>query len=164
MFIARISKGRTIREFIIGVTGVPALGSCLWFAIFGATSINLGSEIAERAVQVTETAYFIVMEQLPFGTIISVITVVLLCTFFTTSANSATFVLGMLSTRGEMNPSARVKILWGLVQSVIALAMMMAGGLPMLQTISIVAAFPFAFVMTLACQSLMKALRSDHCI
>ena len=161
MFIARISKGRTIREFIVGVTVVPALGSCLWFAIFGSTSINLGAEIAEKAVAVKEMAYFVVMENIPFGTIISVITIVLLCTFFTTSANSATFVLGMLSSKGNLNPSNRMKIIWGLLQSLIALALMMAGGLNMLQTISIVAAFPFAFVMVAGCISLVKALKKE---
>lgn len=161
MFIARISKGRTIKEFITGVTIVPALGSCLWFAIFGAASINLGPEIAEKAIQVTETAYFVVMDHLPLGGVISIITVVLLCTFFVTSADSATFVLGMLSTGGDLNPSARIKVVWGVIQSLMALALMMAGGLQMLQTISIVAAFPFAFVMLFACWSLMKALKQE---
>lgn len=161
MFIARISKGRTIREFIVGVTIVPALGSCLWFSIFGATSISFGSELAAKAIEVTETAYFVIMDQMPLGTIISVITVVLLCTFFTTSANSATFVLGMLSTRGDLNPSNGVKIIWGVIQALIALALMLAGGLQMLQTFSIVAAFPFAIVMAAACWSLLKALRLE---
>lgn len=164
MFIARISKGRTIREFVLGVTIVPALGSCVWFAIFGTTSIKMGPELAAKAVEVTETAYFIVMEQLPLGTVISVITLVLLCTFFTTSANSATFVLGMLSTNGDLDPRNSVKIMWGVVQSLIALALILAGGLSMLQTISIVAAFPFAFVMLFACWSLMKALRNDNAL
>lgn len=161
MFIARISKGRTIREFIVGVTMIPALGSCLWFAIFGATSIDLGPELAKKAIEKTETAYFVVMEQMPLGTIISVITIVLLCTFFTTSANSATFVLGMLSSKGDLNPSTGMKIIWGVLQAAIALALMFAGGLNMLQTISIVAAFPFAFVMIAGCVSLLKALGKE---
>ena len=87
VFIARISKGRTIREFIIGVTLVPALGSFVWFAIFGTIGINLGPEIASEAIQVTETAFFVVMKHVPYGNLISMIAVVLLGTFFVTSAD-----------------------------------------------------------------------------
>ncbi len=161
VFIARISKGRTIREFVAGVTLFPALGSCAWFAIFGATGISMGPEVAEAAIQTTETAFFVVMENLPFGFIISVVTIILLCTFFVTSANSATFVLGMLSSNGDLNPSAHVKVMWGILQSMLAVALLLAGGLPMLQTMSIVAAFPFLFIMILIMLSTVKALKQD---
>lgn len=161
MFIARISKGRTIKEFILGVTILPALGSCVWFAIFGATGISMGPEVAAKAISVTETAYFVVMENLPGGSVISMITVVLLCTFFITSADSATFVLGMLTSNGDLNPTTKKKATWGIVQALMALALMLAGGLGVLQTGSIVAAFPFAFVMIFACFSLLKALKGE---
>lgn len=162
VFIARISRGRTIREFIIGVSIVPALGSFLWFAVFGATGISLGPEIAAEAIQVTETAFFIVMEHVPLGHIISLITVVLLCTFFVTSADSATFVLGMMSRNGDLNPDIKTKVMWGVLQAFIAFALMFAGGLNALQTSSIVAAFPFAFVMIFACVSFYKILWTDE--
>ena len=162
VFIARISRGRTIREFIIGVSIVPALGSFLWFAVFGATGITLGPEIAAEAIQTTETAFFIIMEHVPFGNIISLVTVVLLCTFFITSADSATFVLGMMSRNGDLNPDTKTKVIWGIIQAVIAFALMFAGGLNALQTSSIVAAFPFAIVMIGACVSFYKVLWSDE--
>ncbi|KXZ40484.1 glycine betaine transporter [Alkalithermobacter thermoalcaliphilus JW-YL-7 = DSM 7308] len=160
-FIARISKGRTIKEFIIGVTLVPALGSFLWFATFGTLGINLGHEVATQATQVTETAFFVVMNHYPLGGLISLVAVVLLCTFFITSADSATFVLGMMSSDGDLNPSTKIKVIWGIVQSLLALSLLLAGGLKTLQIGSIAAAFPFAIVMVLSCVSLLKALKKE---
>ncbi|NBI06009.1 glycine betaine uptake BCCT transporter [Senegalia massiliensis] len=160
-FIARISKGRTIKEFILGVSLVPALGSFLWFAIFGTTAMNLGTEIAAEAVQVTETAFFVVMEHIPFGSIISFVTILLLSTFFITSADSATFVLGMMSRNGSLYPKTRIKVTWGAIQSIMAFALMFSGGLKALQTSSIVAAFPFAMVMIIGAFSFLKALRKE---
>lgn len=156
---ARISKGRTIKEFILGVSVVPAIGSFVWFAIFGATGISLGTEVAASAIKVTETAFFVVMEQIPPGSIISFVAIILLCTFFVTSADSAT--LGMMSRNGDLNPDTKTKVIWGLVQSLMALSLMLAGGLNVLQTGSIVAAFPFAIVMVLACFSLLKVLKGE---
>lgn len=160
VFIARISKGRTIREFILGVTIVPALGSFVWFAIFGTTGMNVGNDIAAKAIEVTETAFFVVMEHVPWGSLISGVAIILLCTFFITSADSATFVLGMLSRDGNLNPDTKTKITWGLIQSALAYALMLAGGLQVLQTASIAAAFPFAIVMVLAMVAFSKALRA----
>lgn len=161
VFIARISKGRTIKEFILGVTLVPALGSFLWFAVFGTTGISLGPEVAAEAVKVTETALFVVMEYLPLGNIISLVAILLLCTFFVTSADSATFVLAMMSRNGDLNPDTKTKVVWGVIQSMMAFALMLAGGLQVLQTASIAAAFPFAFVMIFACFSFLKELRNE---
>ncbi|HYE82121.1 MAG TPA: BCCT family transporter [Clostridia bacterium] len=160
-FIARISKGRTIKEFVIGVILAPSLASFIWFAVFGALGINLGAEIAAEATKVTETAFFIVMNQYPLGYIISLIAIVLLGTFFITSANSATFVLGMMSQHGDLNPTNGKKILWGFVQALLAFALLIAGGLKALQTASIAAAFPFAIVMVVACIALVKALNEE---
>lgn len=160
-FIARISKGRTIREFVIGVILAPSLASFIWFAVFGSMGINLGAEIAAQATKVTETAFFIVLSNYPLGYIISLIAVFLLGTFFITSANSATFVLGMMSQQGDLNPTNGKKILWGLVQALLAFALLIAGGLKALQTASIAAAFPFAIVMIVACVALVKALREE---
>jgi glycine betaine transporter len=162
VFIARISRGRTIREFITGVLLVPALGSFLWFAIFGTMGINLGPEVAAEAIQTTETAFFVVMNHYPLGKIISFVAVILLCTFFVTSADSATFVLGMMSQNGNLNPDTKRKIIWGIIQSMLAFALMLAGGLKVLQIGSIAAAFPFIFVMILAMFSLVKALKKDE--
>lgn len=160
-FIARISKGRTIREFVFGVTLVPALGSFLWFAIFGTTGMSFGMDVATEAIKVTETAFFVVMENVPLGSIISFVTVILLSTFFITSADSATFVLGMMSKNGDLNPDTRTKLIWGSIQSMLAFALMFSGGLQALQTSSIVAVFPFAMVMILGSFSFIKILRTE---
>jgi len=161
VFIARISRGRTIKEFILGTTLIPAVGSFIWFSIFGATGLSLGTEVAAEAVKVTETAFFVVMSHIPLGSVISFVAVTLLCTFFVTSADSATFVLGMMSMNGNLNPTTKRKLVWGFIQSLMAAALMLAGGLKMLQTASIAAAFPFAIVMILACFALIKVLRQD---
>jgi len=167
VFIARISKGRTIREFVGGVVIAPALGSLLWFAIFGTLGINLGMsgelslDTLSEIASVPETGLFIVMQKYPLGAVLSLIALVLLCTFFITSANSGTFVLSMLSSNGDLNPPNGKKILWGVIQAVLAIGLLIAGGLEPLQTISIVAAFPFIFIMIFACVSLVKALRSE---
>lgn len=160
-FIARISKGRTIREFVLGVTVVPAIASFIWFAAFGTLGLNVGTEVAKQAVQVTETALFVVLGQYPLATVISLIAVALLGTFFITSANSATFVLGMLSQHGNLDPSTGKKLVWGLVQALLAFGLLLAGGLKTLQIASIAAAFPFAIIMILACVAIYKAVREE---
>ena len=166
-FIARISRGRTIKEFVGGVLLAPTLASFAWFAIFGTLGMNTGLGVAQEAIQSTSTAFFVVMENYPIGNIISLVAVVLLSTFFVTSADSATFVLGMMSSNGDLNPTTKRKISWGIIQSGLAIALLVSGGkagLDMLQTASIAAAFPFAFVMLFAMVSLIKALRNDHAI
>lgn len=160
-FIARISRGRTIRQFIVGVLAAPTLASFLWFATFGTMGIETGTEVASQAIAKTETAFFVVMQHYPLGNVISLVAVLLLCTFFITSADSATFVLGMMSSEGNLNPTIGRKVTWGAIQSALALALMLSGGLKMLQTASIVAAFPFAFVMIFAIVSIIKALKTE---
>ncbi len=164
-FIARISKGRTIREFIFGVMFAPALVSIVWFAAFGATGINLvdkiGVEGLSLAASNSSTALFQVFSYYPLSKILSIITVVLLGTFFITSANSATFVLGMFSSHGDLNPSTSKQVIWGVIQSLFAAALLIAGGLNALQTASVAAAFPFIFIMMFAMVSVVKALREE---
>lgn len=164
-FIARISKGRTIREFIGGVILAPAVVSVVWFAAFGSMGINLvdkiGVEGLAAAASNPSTALFQVFSNYPLSTVLSLITVVLLGTFFITSANSATFVLGMLSSGGDLNPTAKKQFIWGVVQALLATSLLLAGGLEALQTASVAAAFPFIFVMLFAIVSLMKALKQE---
>lgn len=164
-FIARISKGRTVREFIGGVILAPAIVSVVWFAAFGSLGLNLldklGLEGLTAAAQVSETALFKVIQFYPLGNILSIITVALLTTFFITSSNSATFVLGMFTSHGDLNPSKGKKYLWGIVQALLATALLISGGLQALQTASVAAAFPFIFIMILAMVSLVKAFKSE---
>ena len=167
IFIARISKGRTIREFVLGVVGAPTIASVVWFAIFGTMGLHLGNsgelsaEELRQDAAVPESGLFTVFGHYPLGTILSVLVIVLLCTFFITSADSGTFVLAMLSSDGERNPPSVKKIVWGLVQSGLSIGLLIAGGLKPLQTISIAAAFPFMFIMIGACISLVKELKRE---
>ena len=167
VFIARISKGRTIREFILGAVLVPALASCAWGAVFGSLGINLGEkgimtiEALKEAVSAPEVGLFAVLQQYPFGFLLSIVAMISLCAFFITSANSGVYVLSMLTTRGSINPPNSKKILWGIIQSVMAAGLLMAGGLKPLQTISLAAAFPFIFIMFATCASFIKAIKKE---
>ncbi len=165
-FIARVSRGRTIREFVIGVLAVPTLFGFLWFSVFGGTAISLDlyDNVGIMDVintQGMEVALFSVLDQFPFSTFMSIIAVLLIASFFITSADSATFVLGMQTTNGSLTPPNSVKFIWGLIQSAAAAVLLLSGGLGALQTASIIAALPFAIIMILMIFSLMKALREE---
>lgn len=162
-FIARISKGRTIKEFVSGVLIVPTIVSFMWFSIFGGTAFSMSDNFLIESSKDITTTLFMVMEKIPLGFILSIVVVVLLFTFFITSANSATYVLGMLSDYGEQNPNKSVMGVWGITMSALALALMVGteNGLQMLQTISIVGGFPFSFVMIGLMIALVKLLKKD---
>lgn len=164
-FIARISKGRTIKEFILGVMVAPALASIIWFSIFGSMGLNLRDKFGMAKMKILaahpETALFEVFSHYHLGLILSIITIILLCTFFITSANSATFVLSMFSQNGDLNPSKKKMLIWGILQAAIAYSLMISGGLKALQTASVAAAFPFIFIMFAICVSIIKALKTD---
>src|SRR5690554_2905220 len=153
MFIARISRGRTIREFVLGVLLVPTLFSFLWFATFGGTALYMeiveGAGVAAAVDEDLALALFTTLDGLPLGVVLSALATMLIITFFVTSADSATFVLGMLSSNGRLTPTNRVKITWGVLQSSIAAVLLLSGGLQGLQTAAIVAAAPFALIMVL---------------
>lgn len=165
-FIARVSRGRTIREFVIGVLAVPTLFSAIWFSVFGGSGIylqkimhvNINKAIDKHGYEV---ALFATLSHFPWATFMSIVAIVLISTFFITSADSATFVLGMQTTDGNLNPPNTVKIIWGFIQSSSAAVLLWSGGLSALQTASIVAAFPFAILMIFMMISLMKALREE---
>lgn len=166
-FIARISKGRTIREFVIGVLLVPTIASCVWFAVFGNMGINLGlkgilplEKLAEM-VATPETALFMVLHEYPLGTLLSVIAILLLFTFFVTSADSGTFVLGMFSSDGQLDPSTFRKVVWAAIISLLATGLLISGGLKAIQTISLVVAFPFLFIMLLCCWAMLKSFKDE---
>ncbi|MDR9800820.1 BCCT family transporter [Bacillus paralicheniformis] len=162
-FIARVSKGRTIREFVIGVLFIPTLFCILWFAVFGGGSLfqeleGINTGLTELA---NEEALFGMFSSLPFGTAASVLAVFVISTFFITSADSATFVLGMQSTNGSLNPPNMVKLVWGVIQAATASVLLASGGLGALQTASIVSAFPFIFILLMMIVSLNKAMKED---
>ncbi|MEW5927423.1 MAG: BCCT family transporter [Gemmatimonadota bacterium] len=165
MFIARISRGRTIREFVLGVLLVPSLFSFVWFSTFGGAALHMeifqGRGIAAAVEEDVTSALFITLAQLPLGSVVSGLATLLIITFFVTSADSATFVLGMLSSEGRLTPTNRVKLTWGALQSSIAAVLLVSGGLEGLQTASIVAAAPFAIIMVLMCVSILRALQEE---
>ncbi|MEK5217566.1 BCCT family transporter [Psychrobacillus sp. FSL H8-0487] len=163
MFIARVSKGRTIREFVTGVLVAPTLLGTFWFSAFGTTAIDFQKRgIADLAQASTELTIFEMFHMMPFSTGISVFAVLLIASFFITSADSATFVLGMQSTNGSLTPPNRVKLAWGITLSVIAIILLSVNGLAALQNTIIIAALPFSFVMLLMIISLFKALKAER--
>lgn len=166
MFIARVSKGRTIREFVLGVLLVPTIFGALWFSVFGGSAIALQYQKRADIYAVinesgAEVALFSVLEYFPLTTFISLIAILLITIFFITSADSATFVLGMLTTNGGLNPNQKIKLAWGLVQSGTAAVLLWQGGLNALQTASIIAAFPFVIILLLIIISLLKAFKEE---
>ena len=162
IFIARVSKGRTIREFLFGVLLIPTFISFVWFSAFGSTAINVQNSGVDLTGLLTEETLFAVFNELPLGMILSIIAVLLISTFFITSADSATFVLGMQTSNGSLNPANAVKFTWGIAQSTIAVILLFAGGLGSLQTALIIAAFPFSFIMILMMASFYKAVNLEY--
>src|SRR5699024_3774226 len=159
IFIARVSRGRTIKEFILGVLFVPALVCFLFFAVFGASAIYLQQNgIANIAKEATETATFATLEHFPLGFLLSIITLIVIMIFFVTSADSATYVLGMLSSKGSINPSGIVKVSWGIILALFAMIMIYTGGTQSIQNLLIIAALPFSIVIIFMIWSLFKSL------
>lgn len=165
MFIAKISKGRTVREFVLGVVLVPAALSMVWFSIFGGLGLDFALSASEGEllglVSSPENALFAVLDAYSIGGILSVVALVIVVVFFITSADSATYVLGVMSTGGDQEPPAALKVFWGIAQALVALALLVAGGIGALQTFSIAAAFPFILIMMLSCVGLVSELRND---
>ncbi|BAQ10019.1 bcct family osmoprotectant transporter [Bacillus sp. OxB-1] len=162
MFIARISKGRTIREFMVGVLVAPALLSFIWFSSFGTTAIEIQrAGVIDLAASDTSLVVFQMFSSLPWSSITSGFTILLIASFFITSADSATFVLGMQSTYGSLTPTNPVKFVWGLIQSTIALILLSVGGLSALQNTIIIAALPFSFIILMMVFSLFKSLKKE---
>lgn len=165
LFIARVSRGRTIREFLLGTVLAPTLVGFAWFAVFGGTALHMeifdGVPLAAAVQADVSTAIFAMFEAMPFGTAMSVAATVLVIVFFVTSGDSATLVLGMMSTGGNPNPPARVKLAWGVLVAAIATSLMLAGGIAALQTATIVFALPFALVVVLMAVSVTRAIVHD---
>ena len=165
LFIARVSRGRSIREFILGTVLAPTLAAFVWFSVFGGTALNQeimqGLPMAEAVGADVSTAMFAMFDALPLSGLLSGVATVLVLLFFVTSGDSATLVLGMMSTGGQANPGARVKIVWGLLVSGIAISLLLAGGVKAVQTATIVFALPFTLVIVLMAVALWRGVRDD---
>ncbi|NBJ68027.1 MULTISPECIES: BCCT family transporter [Clostridia] len=163
IFIARISKGRTVKEFMIGVLAVPSIICFIFFAVFGVSALNLEQNgIAKISEFSLETSTFGVLAEYPLGFVMSIITLFVVAIFFITSADSATFVLGMLSTNGTLNPHHSVKVMWGVMQAALATIIVYFGGTQGLQNMLIIAALPFSIVILLMAASFYKAVRTER--
>ena len=162
IFIARVSRGRTIREFMIGVLLMPSLVSFLWFSVFGTSAIEVQKAgNIDLSSFATEEVLFAILAEFPWSTILSIVVIILVSTFFITSADSATFVLGMQSTYGSLTPPNSVKVVWGIAQSAIALILLYSGGLQALEISLIAAALPFSFIILLMMISLYRSLAQE---
>jgi glycine betaine transporter len=161
-FIARVSKGRTVREFIMAVLIVPTIVCSIWFGVFGGTGIYFdfvkGLDVAKQSL---ETSLFFVYDQMPFGGFLSIISVALILTFFVTSADSATFVLSMQTTNGSLTPPFFVTLIWGLVLAAISAILLGTGGLQGMQAAIIVSALPLGIVLLFMSYALIKSFRQE---
>jgi len=165
MFIARISKGRTIREFIIGAVIAPTVFTIIWLSVFGTIAMNVSDDwslngLAELIAS-PQTAVFIVFEKYPLSKVLSALVIALLGIFFVTSADSATYSLSMMTSNGDMDPPKYKKIVWGIIEAAIAYLLLSAGSLKPLQTISIAASLPFLIIMILMCPALVWELKKE---
>jgi glycine betaine transporter len=165
LFIARVSRGRTIRQFIAGTVLAPTMVGFVWFSIFGGAALYMeifqGVPVAAAVQADVSTAMFALFNALPMGAVMSVVATLLVMVFFVTSGDSATLVLGMMTTGGNPNPPNRVKIMWGVLVSAISISLLLAGGLKAMQTATIVFALPFSVVLLLMAISVTRAIHQD---
>ncbi|MCD8509163.1 MAG: BCCT family transporter [Bacillus sp. (in: Bacteria)] len=165
IFIARISRGRTIREFVAGVLIVPSLLAVIWFTAFGGTALKMimdgNDRIGTLVMENVEVALFVTLGELPLGIIMSILAVGLIIIFFITSADSASYVLAALTSNGSLEPKLSVKVIWGFLIAGTASVLLLSGGLTGLQTASIIAALPFAIIMVVMMFSLLMMMSRD---
>ncbi|MER6995522.1 BCCT family transporter [Streptomyces sp. NPDC000410] len=169
MFIARISRGRTIRQFIGGVILVPSTVSLFWFAIFGGTAMKLQERGRLGDEASPEGQLFAVLQQFPIATATSLLVMILVGIFFVSGADAASIVMGTLSQKGALEPGRFVVVFWGAVTGAVAAVMLLIGGgqgdaLAGLQNLTILVAAPFVLVMIGMCFALMRDLRHDPLI
>ena len=166
MFIARISRGRTVREFVVGVLLVPLGFTFLWMTIYGNSALyqvmsGQSPGLVEAVSADTSVALFQFLEAYPLPLLTSAVATLLVVVFFVTSADSGALVIDMLSSRGEAQSPVWQRIFWALLVGAIAIALLIAGGLEALQAGTIASAFPFTFVMLLMAWGLLRAMQLD---
>ncbi|WP_276273228.1 BCCT family transporter [Haloarcula litorea] len=170
MFIARISKGRSVREFVLGVLFLPSLFSTIWLATFGGSALN--SALAGGAVQqqYTELGYgafetlgmFITLNQYPLGVVSGLLATLLVITFFVTSSDSGSLVVDHLTSGGKHDVPKAQRIFWALIEGLVASILLIGGGLTALQTAAITTGLPFAVILTLMCYTVYLGLSNEY--
>lgn len=166
VFLARISRGRTIRGFIVGVLVVPSVVFFTWFTVFGGTAIHLdlfeGGDIAQQTSADINSAFFATLEHFPLSEVTSVVAILLVVMFFVSGADANTYVLSMMTSDGSLTPRRSVLVLWGVLTGVTAVALMLAGGLTALQNTVIVTSLPFLVIIAGLAVSFWKELGADR--
>ena len=167
MFIARVSRGRTIREFLVGVLLIPSSFCFLWFTAFGNTAINAiinegMTSLSDIVATDVPVALFQFFELMPMSNLLSMLGVVLIVTFFVSSSDSGSLVIDTLTSGGAAEPPVWQRIFWASTEGIVAAALLGAGGLAALQTMTIVSAFPITVMLLVFCYALFKALRNDY--
>lgn len=164
MFIARISKGRTVREFVLGVLIVPSLLTFVWLSTFGGSAIFLEltgqTDITQAVSDDVATALFVLLEHFPFSQISSFLGILLVINFFVTSSDSGSLVIDSITAGGKLDAPVGQRIFWALTEGAVAAVLLVGGGLTALQTASITTGLPFAVVLLLICYNLLKGMKS----
>jgi choline/glycine/proline betaine transport protein len=167
IFIARISRGRTVRQFVTGVLLVPTLITFLWFSVLGGTALyselnGPGGLVGDDGSVNVEGALFEMLGQLPAGSVLTIGAILLIAVFFVTSADSGSLVMSMIASGGQVEPKRWIRAFFACVTSVLAIALLLAGGLQALQTAAIIIALPFSVIMLLMCWATYIAFSREH--
>ncbi|XGA79330.1 BCCT family transporter [Halomonas sp. CH40] len=163
MFIARVSRGRTVREFLVAVLLVPSIVSVLWMTTFGGTAIDQYLSQGIEAVRDAgvDLQLFIMLEQLPLSNITSFLAIVLVIVFFVTSSDSGSLVIDSITAGGKVDAPKPQRVFWAIIEGTIAIALLLGGGLTALQTMSVSTGFPFTIILLVACYAIIKGLMSE---
>jgi choline/glycine/proline betaine transport protein len=165
MFIARISKGRTVREFIFGVIVIPTLLSFVWMSVFGGTALNLQAHgIADIAAAVNDDvarAMFAMLENFPVAEVLSGIAIILVTIFFVTSSDSGSLVVDHLTSGGKLDSPTTQRVFWAVMEGVVAAVLLIGGGLATLQTAAVSTGLPFALVLLVGVYALYIGLNQE---
>jgi len=162
MFIARVSRGRTVREFLTAVLLVPSLVSVIWMSTFGGTALHqaLGG-LTELSQAALELKMFVMLDQLPISAISSFAGIVLVVLFFVTSSDSGSLVIDTITAGGKINSPVSQRVFWALLEGALAVALLLGGGLVALQAMAVSTGLPFTVVLLFACVAVIKGLRSE---
>jgi choline/glycine/proline betaine transport protein len=169
MFIARISKGRTVREFVLGVLFLPALFSTIWLSTFGGSALynSLEGNGAALAAYTAEgggqtIAMFAMLEQFPLGALSGILATLLVITFFVTSSDSGSLVIDHLTSGGKHDVPKAQRVFWAVTEGAVAALLLWGGGLNALQTAAIATGFPFALILVLMCYTVYRGLDNEY--
>lgn len=163
MFIARVSRGRTVREFLVSVMLVPSTVSVLWMTTFGGTAID---QYVSQGIEAVRDAgvdlqLFVMLEQLPLSQITSFVAIVLVVVFFVTSSDSGSLVIDSITAGGKVDAPTPQRVFWAIIEGAIAIALLLGGGLTALQTMAVSTGFPFTIILLVACYAIIKGLMSE---